>query len=160
MDNYCIGDGVKMKTCTMCEEVKNLEEFYKNDRACGGYSSACYSCMNEAKQKARAEKAKKKKRTPVAETKTCSTCNEEKNAEEFNRDAASVDGLGYICRECLHAKPKKDHAVTLAEKQCSMCKEVKDASCFFRAKHIVGGLRSSCKECMSAKDKERRERSK
>lgn len=51
------------------------------------------------------------------ETKICSKCKQEKPLEEFHKCSTSVDGLQYVCKECISAYNKLRHEEKMKKKK-------------------------------------------
>lgn len=105
-----------MKKCTICNELKELEEFVKSKSSKDGRRNQCKACINaELKEKHKANKIKNtalhdsnkqlvKELAMSASHKVCYTCNEEKlKIEHFTKDASKVDGFHPSCKKCKNS---------------------------------------------------------
>lgn len=82
------------KTCTICGQVRALDEFYVNKEGRHGRQATCKDCTRE-RQKRYILRPK-----AVPDEKRCSACGEVKPAAEFNRRNHVPTGLHPRCREC------------------------------------------------------------
>lgn len=86
------------KTCTKCEQTKNISFFYK--RKNGNYHSWCKFCNNAQTSKAAKERRKNFVKPSDLKVSVCGTCNKEKNIEQFAVDKSRKNGLHSRCKEC------------------------------------------------------------
>lgn len=96
----------------------------------------------------------------ISQEKRCSTCQETKSIDQFQRDRAKRDGYDYRCKECRNAgkrakrnKPRvrKQADPNATEKACSRCKEVKPLIAFSKNRASFDGFQPLCKECDAAR---------
>lgn len=86
------------KICNICENIKPLEDFYRDKNAPDGRMRRCQTCHN---------KKQKTPRTVVNITeKCCTTCGIEKPVSEFGKNSRSTDGYKYECKPCLSNRAK------------------------------------------------------
>jgi len=167
------------KRCKECGEMKSVKDFGTHIHTKDGFQTICKECCRNKSIKA-AEKAKIKQllfkvdscigtdrpKHPKEATihaigfstnthKYCKCCKLVLPKTDFNKCAASPDGLQYNCKKCTYdkyKKKKKDGIVrTLAMKRCTSCNEMKKYSEFYRNKRNRDGLQYQCKECMHEK---------
>ena len=85
-----------MKTCSICNEDKELVEFYKHKATKDGLDGRCKPC-----KKAYVESLKYRTDLKVpAVPKVCNTCGVMKSVSGYNTDIKNSDGLRKECREC------------------------------------------------------------
>ena len=118
-----------MKTCSKCEEIKNLSEFSKRSDSKDGYRSQCRKCVNTQESKDRvnryyknnrdvllskSKERKLKKSDPNSKIRTirkmfescdenhsvCTKCMNIKYKENFIKDKSRKNGLSAQCNEC------------------------------------------------------------
>lgn len=91
--------------------------------------------------------------------KKCTTCNEEKEANEnFGKHKGFKDGYRDECKKCRNQKLKKHWNNTFTKLLCSTCQEYLNLSNFNKNKDKVHRdyHDSSCKKCKVEKSKKRR----
>lgn len=118
-----------MKTCSKCEEIKNLSEFSKRSDSKDGYRSQCRKCVNTQESKDRvnryykknrdvllnkSKERKLKKSDPNSKIRTirkmfescdenqsvCTKCMNIKHKEKFIKDKSRKNGLSAQCNDC------------------------------------------------------------
>lgn len=170
------------KTCTQCNVIKPLEQFYTASNHIDGYDIYCKPCRNaftvNNQRKVRTEQCVKegkevpltleqvRERNATRTEKPCNKCGvvKPKTKQYFCLNKDSIDGFNFRCRACSNngKEPKKPN-LTLEEKQrltekpCNKCKVVKPIDEFtFRT---GDGIRvGKCKECSNKDQKAQRER--
>ena len=106
------------RTCTVCNEVKPLDAFYKDKRAPKGVTSACRECRKAAA-------AKRRKRRGIPERpryddppghKTCRRCGIRKPVDNFSPEPRNTtDGLRSWCDECQNDRTLEWHRANPAK---------------------------------------------
>jgi hypothetical protein len=92
-----------MKTCTVCEVEKPLEDFMRNGKAADGRSSRCMACVLEGLKTVRQRRRlEANARIEAAGGKSCHSCGKMKPREAFAPREASVDGMASNCRACTN----------------------------------------------------------
>jgi hypothetical protein len=100
------GENMIVKRCTMCNEKKTLDNFYKGTGA-GGKQSRCIEC-----QRLLIGSKKKKFKTTIqliningeiVESKECSTCKIRKPLTEFDNSNKGLGGKDTRCKDCKRA---------------------------------------------------------
>jgi hypothetical protein len=83
-----------MKICSICQEKKELNQFYSHKRTKDGKYASCKKC----------EKAKydqKKVQTKInLKTKVCSICKKRKRISNFHKNIGKNDGFHTQCKMC------------------------------------------------------------
>lgn len=110
-----IPDG--QQQCINCKDIKDLEEFHKNNGYNTGHRSTCINCVNSKKR----EKAVHKPKS--AGTHKCIRCKDDKNVSEFYKDRSRPSGLRDWCKECVktYNEQKYDEEEIPATKECNAC---------------------------------------
>jgi hypothetical protein len=93
-----------MKTCTVCKETKELDQFQKRSHT-GRHRTECKTCRDAYNNTRRAKIAASPKL--AVDYKLCPCCNTTKNASEFGKDKAKLDGLSPVCKICRKPQSKK-----------------------------------------------------
>lgn len=118
-----------MKKCSVCGEIKVLEDFVKSKTIKDGRRNQCKACINLQKRlkaepintinrlKKEIEVATKKEQLLKTPYKICFTCNKEKDKNQFTKDISKIDGLHSSCKECKNAKAIKDRLDNLEYKR-------------------------------------------
>ncbi len=97
------------KHCISCKTFKFISEFYKANYTSDRYNTICKSCKNERDRISRLQNLDKIKENrklksiiekPFKTSKTCNKCKEEKPILNFTKQAYSLDGFYYICKQC------------------------------------------------------------
>ena len=99
-----------MKTCIKCNELKTIENFWKNGNS---HKSTCIPCM------AKIRAARKKQVFPIdisLKEKKCCTCLIIKPISLFNKDKYVVNGYAKVCKECRSLSNKKLYIENREEK--------------------------------------------
>lgn len=111
------------KSCSACKQALHLEEFNRRAASKDGLDSKCKACRRKDKaayyaaNRKRLTELQRQKRAsgqwgvrrrpdqtePSADGKICSGCGTSKSYKDFNRRAASADGLQPRCRACERA---------------------------------------------------------
>ena len=140
---------IDTKLCPKCYNVKNVNDFFKNQ-------SCCKTCSAENGKNSR-QKYKEQNKNKVIEPnyqKTCCVCKQIKPATEYNRVYASHDGLNGRCKECdkLHKlqiklKNKQNVLPDNFIKQCATCKNTLNKINFNNDFSTKDTLCFECKMC-------------
>lgn len=108
-----------MKTCSRCQETKELTEFGKKTHNSDGLQGTCKPCQlhysrqaNAAKREANEAKARESYELRANEKKPCSKCGEVKPLTEFGRQPGCRDGLKTYCKLCRASQGKAWRAVS------------------------------------------------
>lgn len=101
----------------------------------------------------------------MTKSKMCGKCGRRRAIEHFYRNAASKDGFGSQCKECMDARRKANRAkiaehpkVVPRRKKCRDCGRTKSASAFSPMPSSGDGLYSYCKKCKADRVKDHRGR--
>ncbi len=97
-----------MKICSKCGESKPLSCFRKGKRYKNGLRSQCRDCENLRKRELWVSRgltktqlcAKRLEEQDLTNKKTCCSCGESLDFDEFYKDKNRPDGLTYRCRYC------------------------------------------------------------
>ena len=118
-----------MKKCSICGEIKVLEDFVKAKTIKDGRRNQCKACINLQKRikseptkinnmlKKEVEKTAKIEQSLKETHKVCFTCNKEKLKNQFTKDISKVDGLHSSCKECKNIKAVNDRLKNLESKR-------------------------------------------
>jgi len=149
------------KQCTKCKQIKELEEFHKdNNNKKDGRNSLCKSCIS-ARQKARGLLPL----PPSPPIKECCVCHIGKPPSEFYINPRAKDGLTSSCNPCRKIRDdlvREARRVKLfglpktGNKVCRNCKIDKLAENFNRSSSYPDGISNLCVDC----DKEYKEKRK
>jgi hypothetical protein len=142
------------KTCSMCEERKELALFIKDKDQRDGYSTSCKSCAVIIRRKSK----EKKMRTFVSTIteKKCKCCNEIKPVDKFKIQITTKDGYSPKCYVCHNEEGKKlrkkrietnQYSETPINKKCCRCKKVQHKDNFYLSIYSRDKLRSNCISC-------------
>jgi len=111
-----------MKTCTKCDEEKDLDEFYKNKLSKGGYNTKCKVCSLAYRRE----------------------------YVKTSRGKANVEKHHAAARAATGTEPERlERIALLAEglKKCTTCREVKSVYNYY---HDGNDLYVNCRECHKA----------
>lgn len=90
-----------MKRCSTCGAIYPLDFFYRDKSAHDGLSSRCKSCAKaHAAHYGRLKRAHVIRHDRSTNAKSCSVCHVLLPADSFGTDAARVDGLNPVCKQC------------------------------------------------------------
>lgn len=134
----------KTKKCSVCKEVKSVDEFHKRKLSKDGLVSECKDCSRIRKQ---TQRDKPKERI---ENKRCIRCQEIKSAGDFNKNMHNRDGLSNQCRQCSKLSRKaliKRNPDLPETKVCSTCGIEKPQQQFDKKHESPDGLSYRCKNC-------------
>ena len=107
-----------MKTCTRCQETKDLGNFRPRKKGGAALHTWCVACFSAtAKER---NKALDPNRRFTTKTKLCNSCHKTKTTEEFAPSHATNDGWVGSCRPCQKLKTKdtalkETYGITLTE---------------------------------------------
>jgi len=96
------------KTCRICKETKNIEDFSKSDYMADGHRNECKKCANKIyvyKEKIRERNLEKEIKTEG--NKICRICSENKSLDQFHVKRGTSDGHRSECKECVKDVQKK-----------------------------------------------------
>ena len=88
-----------MKTCTVCVQTKQFDEFHKNARAADGYSYRCKTCTSAYYKGYNASRKLAEPRV-VVKSKVCRDCGLEKPISQFGERRNSLDKYNIYCKPC------------------------------------------------------------
>jgi hypothetical protein len=100
---------MEQKLCKICGRLKNVENFFKNDRMKDGYRNECKSCLKE-KEKLHKDDRKKTRQEREIKTegnKICRACGINKSLSEYHIKKGTPDGHRHECKECVKIIQKK-----------------------------------------------------
>lgn len=86
------------KRCSICGQIKVIEDFYKNLIYPDGFSHQCKSCTKLSAKLW--NKNHKYDPDPLIVTKQCFNCEQEKPVNDFYRDRRKKDGYSTYCKPC------------------------------------------------------------
>lgn len=97
-----------MKNCTLCKQLKNAVEFYKDKTRPDGLEHRCKACKIQC--------SKKYKSSTVKTEKVCSKCKETQKITKFYKSKYSSDGIASYCKQCKKVVRKTWHRDTKEER--------------------------------------------
>jgi hypothetical protein len=165
-----------MKTCTKCNQVKELKDFGIDKNSKFGRASKCKFCNNALIKEKRdlykllnpvpRLRAVRTSHPIIDGKKLCRLCNETKPIEQYNINKRMISGYHTECKYCTNAerfivRRKKGIKIALRikdiivddKRSCTICKEVKHIS-LFRRTHDRNPTR--CIECSKIIDAKNR----
>jgi len=87
-----------LKTCRVCFQVKDFEEFSRAANNTDGHKNTCKTCA--AVRDAAWYRNGPQPKPPVADPKPCKACGGVKPLDAFALDTSHADGHKHVCREC------------------------------------------------------------
>lgn len=145
-----------MKICTVCQEEKPLDRFYKLKSGKYGVTAMCKPCYSAyIKTKPNPYTPDPNAPTPI---KRCTSCQQEKPITDFYKDSHGKYGVKSICKLCSSEKYKYRQPVVCVDegnKLCALCKEEKSLDNFYKHKTGILGRHAYCKKCFSEKNEKR-----
>lgn len=99
-------DGVPVKHCVKCGEVRPYAEFHKWAGSRDGLKTCCKTCRKPKVPKVRKCFRKHPSLPPLdgVPVKRCNDCGDVKPRTEFYRRARACDGLASSCKGCVYGK--------------------------------------------------------
>lgn len=88
-----------MKTCSVCNESKELNQFHKNNKTSDGYNFRCKTCVSAYYKGYNASRKVAKAKVEV-QSKVCRECHLEKPISQFGRKSTSFDKHNIYCKPC------------------------------------------------------------
>ena len=92
------------QTCTCCNKIKDIQDFYANSKCKNGRDTQCKECANK-KGKARRDKLNYPRQEEGV--KVCNTCKVEKDVSDYTSNSKNKDGLMASCNECRNKAARK-----------------------------------------------------
>ena len=139
------------KKCSICKEVKPVNEFFKKARNKDGYHSLCKVCHTSGAGRT-IHGSQQRKREEVQELLTqgkikCNRCKTIRPLDMFIKDKYNMSGYHTICQECHYPgyyekKKEKDELLKAGKKKCNKCNAIKSIDDFY-------GRMTTCKSCHS-----------
>jgi hypothetical protein len=130
---------MEVKTCSGCNESKDISNFHKKSSNTTGYDSKCKECKINT-QKSLLEKY-------------CSKCDSTKLTSEFFKNSAQSDGYCSSCKKCSKKYCKTHEDKIIENKICPVCKVDKCISEYNKDSSKLNGYESKCKECKAISTK-------
>lgn len=98
-------DGVWIKVCCRCHEIKPIEEYGVDRDKPDGHNKQCKVCVREVYRERYVPATKKGPRYPIHEkdgkmVKECSACHEIKSLDTFYQTKATLDSKTVPCKAC------------------------------------------------------------
>ena len=144
------------KSCTKCNLVKPLEDFFPAIEHVDGRQNRCKECVKTF-QTEYIENKRKTEEIPLE--KQCSHCKLIKSLDQYYTDNNLFDKKGTKCKDCVrivYTREKKEEEIKkITEYQCSKCKVVKSIEQFHSLPRSLTGHKYTCKECELEKARER-----
>lgn len=137
------------KKCTICNEIKLIQQFKKRLYSTLGYYSECISCT-KIKSKVRTDKIIKK-RLEILE-KLCINCNKTKSTLEFHKQVNNKDGFCNLCITCNNIY-RKENIIIINNKKCNKCNIIKEVQYFHKSISKKDGYATICKNCSNESKK-------
>jgi hypothetical protein len=147
------------KPCTVCHEVKSLEDFHFAKEHTDGRENRCKVCVTRLQE----EHIQKKRETEaIPIEKECTHCKEVFTLDHFYVDAQKFDGRGTKCKGCIKKVQTRDNKpkIDVTEYNCLKCRETKPLEEFHKLKRTKTGHKYKCKKCELSEAKERYHRKK
>lgn len=133
------------KKCSICKEVKSINEYHSNKSTNDGLAYDCKKCkLTYSKKYSSRDKL-------CPDSKDCSDCGLHLDIRNFTKEKASKDGYGIRCKPCERKRINehaKENRVIIEEKQCSKCKQTLPVNLFKVKSESIDGYSSSCKFCI------------
>jgi len=165
-----------MKTCTNCNQVKELEHFSLDKKNKFGRCNTCKVCFNTRLKEKRdlykllnpvpRIRAEKTNHPIIDGKRLCRLCNETKPIEQYNINKRTMSGYVTECKDCTNAerfivRRKKGIKIALRlkdiivddKRSCTVCKEVKDLSLFRRTHDRTPTRCIECSKVIDAKNR-------
>lgn len=104
-----------MKTCTLCNETKEPNQFSKNKRSSDGYQSRCKDCVKSYREQCKA----KNLATDFSSFKEliCNKCKKIKSIENFSSKPDNPRGFEYWCKDCVNASKRDNYKEDIDNKR-------------------------------------------
>jgi len=166
--------------CSICKQIKPIEEFYKNKNNRWKLSYLCKECSRRYYKKEPSQKTKElieltKKREDLLQNRMflCTRCRQVKPVEEFQKHKQSKWGVYTICIECHNKSRRKDKSekgkyskkylkkleqqrLAISRlKKCNKCNQVKNLD-EFRFRKSQNRYDSICKKCKKREESKRK----
>jgi len=134
------------KQCTKCNQIKELDKFYKNSKSKDGLTRHCMECT-----RIKVSIYVALPFDPVPEVKVCTACKIAKSSIEFGKNKGGKDGRMSYCKNC-----QKIRAIKYANlpfdtvppiKICKRCEIGKTPNEFRKSKAGKDGLNRICRDC-------------
>jgi len=143
------------KSCTKCNVVKPLEDFFPASDHVDGKQNKCKECAKSSQ----AEYIENKRKTEEIPTeKQCSNCKVIKLLDQYYTDNNAFDKKGTKCKDCVklvYSREKNENErKDIIEYKCSKCKITKQIDHFHSLPRSLTGHKYTCKECVTQKVKE------
>ena len=115
-----------LRRCYRCDEVKTLEEFYRNRNENRGRGYKCLDCHRQDQAQKRDELRNLAGRRPPEDTpRRCPSCGETKTVGDFHRDRSQPLDIQVRCIKCSKKRAKRSgyrrHVKRLAAVDGSRC---------------------------------------
>jgi len=88
-----------MKSCSVCQVEKTLDDFHKSKKNSDGYVFRCKSCVSAYYKGYNASRKAAHARVDI-KSKVCRDCNLEKPPSQFGKRATSLDKHNIYCKPC------------------------------------------------------------
>ncbi len=97
------------KRCNKCDDLKEVDEFYKRKTSKDGYRNECKLCSNknETKRKDKRKETRQSREVITEGEKVCRICELKKDISEFHIKRGTPDGHRNECKECVKGIKKK-----------------------------------------------------
>jgi len=143
------------KSCTKCNVIKPLEDFFPASDHVDGKQNKCKECAKSSQ----AEYIENKRKTEEIPTeKQCSNCKVIKLLDQYYTDNNAFDKKGTKCKDCVklvYSREKNENErKDIIEYKCSKCKITKQIDHFHSLPRSLTGHKYTCKECVTQKVKE------
>ena len=143
------------KSCTKCNTVKPLGDFFPASQHVDGKQNKCKECAKSSQ----AEYIENKRKTEEIPTeKQCSNCKLIKLLDQYYTDNNAFDKKGTKCKDCVklvYTREKNENErKNIIEYQCSKCKITKPIDNFHSLPRSLTGHKYACKQCVTQKVKD------
>jgi hypothetical protein len=133
------------KHCSNCNNIKPVDDFYKNKNTKDGCGSWCKECISKN------NKTLNYNIDVNLKEKLCTKCKLVFSIDNFGKNKRNLDGYKPWCNKCtsIYNKSINNSPVNLKEKQCIQCNIVKPIKNFSIRKSNSDGYSCKCKSCCS-----------
>ena len=161
-----------MKKCRMCNKNRDISNYYIKKNSKDGFDNLCKDCTQIKNNLYQDKKNKYFQKYSIqynyiSPTKTCATCKEIKNKNEFYSKKINKDGFDRECKVCSSKRKKKSRQIKSSNKnkysikyfyisptkKCKICKKTKKLSEFYIDRKYTYNLKKHCKSCADSQNK-------
>jgi|TARA_R110002153_G_C13178881_1_gene484884 hypothetical protein len=156
----------------MCNKNRDISNYYIKKNSKDGFDNLCKDCTQIKNNLYQDKKNKYFQKYSIqynyiSPTKTCATCKEIKNKNEFYSKKINKDGFDRECKVCSSKRKKKSRQIKSSNKnkysikyfyisptkKCKICKKTKKLSEFYIDRKYTYNLKKHCKSCADSQNK-------